>query len=131
MSYVKPSFVRSLFWDKFQEVLVNNVRQEFIICNDCSFTLTWTSFNHTNVMKKHSISCIKAKDLTPETQPRITSLFKETSQVAPQQLRFFKNNFFMVLLKYAYWIEDLSILLMAKSLEKFSRHLMLINVLVR
>ena len=32
-------------------------------------------------MKKHSISCIKAKDLTPETQPRITSLYKKTSQV--------------------------------------------------
>ena len=39
-------------------------------------------------MKKHSISCIKEKDLTPETQARITSLFKETSQVTPQQLRF-------------------------------------------
>ena len=58
-------------------------------------------------MKKHSISCIKARDLTPETQPRITSLFKETFQVTPQQLRFFKN-FFMVLLKYAYWIQDYS-----------------------
>ena len=35
-------------------------------------------------MEKHSISCIKAKDLTPETQPRITLLFKETSQVTPR-----------------------------------------------
>ena len=26
LSYVKSSFVRSLFWDKFQEILVNNVR---------------------------------------------------------------------------------------------------------
>ena len=42
-------------------------------------------------MKKHSVSCIKGKDLTPDTQPRITSLFKETSQVTPQQLRFFKK----------------------------------------
>ena len=41
-------------------------------------------------MKKHSISCIKAKDLTPETQSCIT-LFKETSQVTSQQLRFFKK----------------------------------------
>ena len=32
-------------------------------------------------MKKHWISCIKAKDFTPETQPRITLLFKEISQV--------------------------------------------------
>ena len=70
-------------------------------------------------MKKHSISCIKAKDLTPETQPRITSLFKETSQVTPQQLRFFKNKFFMVLLNYAYWIQDFSILLMEKVLKNF------------
>ena len=101
LSYVKPSFVRSLLWDKFQEILVNTVRQRFIICNNCSLTLTWTSSNPINVMKKHSISCMKAKDLTSETQPRIALLFKETSQVTPQQLYFFKNNFFMVLLKYA------------------------------
>ena len=55
-------------------------------------------------MKKHSISCIKAKDLTSESQPHITSLLKETSQVTPRQFRFFKNKLFMVLLKYAYWI---------------------------
>ena len=67
LSYVKRFFVRSLFGDKFQEILVNNVRQGLIICNDCSLTLTWTSSNRTNVMKKHSISCIKAKDFTPET----------------------------------------------------------------
>ena len=119
LSYVKPSLVRSLFWDKFQEILVNNVRQGFTIYNDCSLTLTWISSNRTNVMKKHSITCIKAKDRTPETQPRITSLFKETSQVTPQQLRFFKNKFFTVLLKYAYWIQDLSILLMEKVLKNF------------
>ena len=70
-------------------------------------------------MKKHSISCIKAKDLTPETQSCITLLFKDTSQVTSQQLRFFKNKFFMVLLKYAYWIQDLSILLIEKVLKNF------------
>ena len=119
LSCAKPSFVRSIFWDKFQEILVNNVCQGFIICNDCSLTLTWTSSNRTNIMKKHSISCIKAKDPTPETQSRITSLFKETSQVTPQQLRFCKNNFFTMLLKYAYWIQDLSMLLMEKVLKNF------------
>ena len=35
-------------------------------------------------MKEHSISRTKVKDLTPETQPHVTSLFKETSQVTPQ-----------------------------------------------
>ena len=74
------------------------------ICNDCRSILTWTSSNRTNVMKKHSISCIKTKDLTPETQPRITSSFKETSQVILQQLRLFKKEFFMVLLTCAYSI---------------------------
>ena len=96
---MKPSSTRSLFWDKFQEILVNNVRQGFVICNDCRSILTWTLSNRTNVIEKHSISCIKTKDLTPETQPRKTSLFKETSQVTSQQLHFFKNKFFMVLLK--------------------------------
>ena len=84
LSYVKPSSTRSLFWDKFQEILLNNVRQGLIICNDCRSILTWTSCDGTSIMKKHSIRCIKAKDLTPKTQPRITSLFKETSQVTSQ-----------------------------------------------
>ena len=83
--------IRNLFWDKFQEILVNNVRQGFINCNDCCPVLTWTPSNGTNIMKKNSISCIKAKDLTPETQPCITSLFKETYQVIPQQFLFFKK----------------------------------------
>ena len=62
-------------------ILVNNICQRFIISNNRRLT----SSNGTNVMKKkHSITCIKAKDLTPETQPRITSLFKETSQVTLQ-----------------------------------------------
>ena len=119
LSYVKPSSIRSLFWGKFQEILVNNVRQGFVICNDCRSMLTWTSSNRTNIMKKHSLSCIKAKDLTPETQSRITLLFKEISQVTPQPFPFFKNKFFMMLLKYAYWIQDLSILLLEKVLKNF------------
>ena len=102
LSYVKFSSTESLFWNKFQEILVHNVRQRFTICNDYRSVLTWTSSNGTNVMKKHSTSCIKAKDLTPETQPHITSLFKETYQVTPEQFRFFKNKFFMMLLKWAY-----------------------------
>ena len=97
LSYVKPSII-SVFEDKFQEILVNNVRQGFIIWNYCRSILTWTS---SDVMRKHSISCIKAKDLTPEIRPRIKSLFKETSQVTTlQQLCFFKNKFFMVLLEH-------------------------------
>ena len=131
LSHVEPSSTRSLFWDKFQEILVNNVRQGFIICNDCRSILTWTSSDGTNVTKKHSISCIKAKDLIPETQPRITSLFKKTSQVTPQQFRFFKKKFFMVLLECAYWIQDLSILLIGKVLKNFlDKYLMLANTLV-
>ena len=97
LSYAKPSSIRSLFSDKFQEIRVNNVRQGLIIYNDYRSILARISSNHTNVVKKHSINCIKAKDFTPETQLRIASLFKETTQVTPQQLRFFKNKFFMVL----------------------------------
>ena len=101
------------------EILVNNIRQGFIIYNDCRLILTWISSNRTSVIEKHSISCIKAKDFTPETQLHITSLFKETSQVTLQRVRFFKTKFFMELLKYAHWIQDLSILLIEKVLKNF------------
>ena len=88
---MKPSAAKSIYWDKFQEILINNVRQGFIICNDCHSVLTWIPSDGTNVMKKHSLGCGKAKELTPQTQPRITSLFKETSQVTPEQFRVFKK----------------------------------------
>jgi hypothetical protein len=42
-------------------------------------------------MKKHSVACAKAKELPPQTQPRITSIFKGTSQLTSKQLRLFKN----------------------------------------
>ena len=51
LSYVKPSFVRSLFWNKFQEILTNNVRHGLIICNDCTLTLTWTLSNRINLIQ--------------------------------------------------------------------------------
>jgi hypothetical protein len=91
LSFAKPPGTKSSYWDKFQEILVNNVRQRFIICNDCHSILTWTASDGTNVMKKHLIGCSKTKEPSPQTQPRITSSFKETSTVTPGQLRFYKN----------------------------------------
>jgi hypothetical protein len=91
LSFAKPPCAKSAYWDKYQEVLINNVRQRCIICNDCRSILTWIASNGTGVMKKHSTGCSKGKEPPPEIQPRITSSFKENSQVTPNQLRFFKN----------------------------------------
>jgi hypothetical protein len=71
--------------------LVNDTRQGLIICDDYQSVLTWTRSSGTNVMKKHSSGCLKAKEPTPETQPCITSLFEGTSQVTSKQLGFFKK----------------------------------------
>jgi hypothetical protein len=91
LSFVKPSGAKSSYWDKFQAILVNNVRQKFIICNDCHSVLGWIASDGTNVMKKHSVACSKTNEPSPQTQPRITSSFKETSAVAPGQFRFYKK----------------------------------------
>jgi hypothetical protein len=91
LSFAKPPCGKSSYWDKYQEVLINNVRQRYIICNDCRSVLTWIPSNGTGVMKKHSIGCPKAKELPPKAQPCITSAFKQISQVTPNQLRSFKT----------------------------------------
>jgi hypothetical protein len=91
LSFAKPPCAKSSYWDKYQEVLINNIRQRYIICNDCRSILTWIPSNGTGVMKKHSIGCRKAKELPPTIQPRITSSFKQNSQVTPNQLRSFKT----------------------------------------
>ncbi|CAF4712321.1 unnamed protein product [Rotaria sp. Silwood1] len=91
LSFVKPSCATSAHWNKYQQILVNNIRQKYIICNDCHSILTWTPSDGTNVMKKHSIACSKTKEPSPQTQPRITSSFKETSQVTHSQLHFFQQ----------------------------------------
>ncbi|CAF3256151.1 unnamed protein product [Rotaria sp. Silwood2] len=71
--------------------VANNIRQQFIICNDCSLVLTWTASDGTNVMKKHAPVCSKTKECQPQNQPRITSMFKPTATITPGQLRFLKN----------------------------------------
>ncbi len=65
--FAKPPGAKSSYWDKFQEILVNNVRQRFIICNDCHSILTWSASDGTNVMKKHLIGCSKTKEPSPQT----------------------------------------------------------------
>ncbi len=91
LSFAKPPCAKSAYWDKYQEVLINNVRQGYIICNDCRSVLAWISSNGTGVLKKHSAGCSKTKEPPLETQSRITSSFKQISQVTPNQLRFYKN----------------------------------------
>ncbi len=71
--------------------MINNVRQGYIIRDDCRSILKWISSNGTNVMKKHSNGCSKGKELRSEVQPRITSSFKQISQITPNQIRYYKN----------------------------------------
>jgi hypothetical protein len=69
LSFKKPACGKSAYWGKYQEVLINNVRQKYVICNDCRSVLAWIPSNGTGVMKKHSVGCSKTK-LPPETQPK-------------------------------------------------------------
>ncbi len=91
MSYAKPPSAKSSHWNKFQDILVNNLRQRFISCNHCHLISTWTALGETNVMKQHSNGFSKAKEPSPQIQPRIISWFKEPFLVILGQLRFHKN----------------------------------------
>ena len=62
LSFVKSSCAKSSCWDKYCEILISDIRQGFVLCNECRSLLTLTPPNGTNIMKKHSLRCSKAKE---------------------------------------------------------------------
>ncbi len=106
LSFVKPSGAKSSYWDKFQAILVNNVRQKFIICNDCHSVLGWIASDGTNVMKKKHL------------------LWHLVNFV------FIKRKFFTALFKCAYLIHVHLTSLMEVVLKNLpNKYLMLVNIL--
>ena len=45
LSFAKPPCGKNSHWDKYQDVLISNVRQRYTICNDCRSVLTWIPSN--------------------------------------------------------------------------------------
>ncbi|CAF3052981.1 unnamed protein product, partial [Rotaria sp. Silwood2] len=65
---------RSEHWNGFRRILVNDVKQNYIICGNCQILLKWRTDDGTNVMKKHMIGC-KSHSAVPSSFSQSISTF--------------------------------------------------------
>ena len=64
----------SAFWSEFSLVYVNNVVQNFVLCDKCRSIITYKSSTGTGGLKKHLASCAESSSSSSTTtQSTITS----------------------------------------------------------
>ncbi|CAF4729810.1 unnamed protein product, partial [Rotaria magnacalcarata] len=71
---VKQTDHGSSFWPRFSLVFVNDVGQNFVICDKCRTIVTYKSSTGTGGLKKHLASCDKIT-LSNTTQSTITTYY--------------------------------------------------------
>jgi hypothetical protein len=58
----------SLVWNNFNCIYVNDVKQEYVICNQCEDLLIYKPSSGTNSLSKHIHSCQKDKRTVSSNQ---------------------------------------------------------------
>jgi HSP90 family molecular chaperone len=79
----------SSFWPKFSLVLVNDIIQDFVLCDKCRSIITYKSSTGTGGLKKHLISCEKhALSSSNTTQSTITTYYSNMKpSILPEKLK--------------------------------------------
>ena len=81
----------SKVWSFFSTICVNNIKQDFVICESCKSLIVYKYTTGTGGMQKHMISCTDKPSSTDESNGRrITSYFNSTKNKqkhVPQQLK--------------------------------------------
>ena len=71
---VRQSEHVSSFWPRFSLVFVNDVSQNFVLCDKCRKLIAYKSSTGTGGLKKHLTSCEK-DSVSDTTQQRITTYY--------------------------------------------------------
>ena len=66
LKIVKPTVTpkSSAVWNNFSCIYVNDIKQEYVICNQCEDLLIYKPSSGTNSLSKHIRSCQKVKPTT-------------------------------------------------------------------
>ncbi|CAF3637374.1 unnamed protein product [Rotaria socialis] len=84
---VKQTDHGSSFWPRFSLVFVNDVGQNFVICDKCRTIVTYKSSTGTGGLKKHLASCDKIT-LSNTTQSIITTYYTASKpSIIPEKIK--------------------------------------------
>ena len=75
----------SSFWPQFNLICVNNVVQNFVMCNKYRIIIAYRSATGTGGLKRHSNSCHKAS--SRPSQPTITAYYGKRPVIVPEKLK--------------------------------------------
>ncbi len=68
----------SLVWNNFNCIYVNDVKQEYVICNQCEDLLIYKPSSGTNSLSKHIHSCQKDKRTVSSNQTNINQFYSSS-----------------------------------------------------
>ncbi|CAF1153450.1 unnamed protein product [Rotaria magnacalcarata] len=77
LKIVKPKITSksSAVWNSFNYIYVNDIKQEYVICNQCEDLLVYKPSCGTNSLSKHIRSCQKVKAVVSHDQPNINQFY--------------------------------------------------------
>ena len=75
----------SSFWPQFNLICVNNIVQNFVICNKCRAIIAYRTATGTGGLKKHSTSCQKTS--SKPSQSAITTYYGKKPAIVPEKLK--------------------------------------------
>ncbi|CAM4905523.1 unnamed protein product [Rotaria socialis] len=74
---VKPTVTprSSAVWNSFSCIYVNDIKQEYVFCNQCEDLLIYKHCSGTNSLSKHIRSCQKIKTIVPHSQTNMNQFY--------------------------------------------------------
>ncbi len=91
ISYAKPkeTNMMSKYWSQFSQIYVNNLKQDFIICDNCKSILVYKSSTGSGCMQVHYRSCQSNKEKFNSVghQQKINHYYKSNEKKVPKQIK--------------------------------------------
>jgi hypothetical protein len=88
---VKPTITpkSSAVWNSFNCIYVNDIKQEYVICNQCEDLFIYKSSSGTNSLSKHIRSCQKVNPTVSHNQSNITQFYSssKTEPAIPDRIK--------------------------------------------
>jgi hypothetical protein len=82
----------SKVWSHFNTIFVNNIKQDYVLCESCQFLIAYKHITGTGGMQKHITSCLqKSSSLDQLNEKKITSYFNSTKNKQNHVSRELKN----------------------------------------
>ncbi len=89
ISFAKPKHAKSVKWDGYLQIFINDHAQSFISCLKCRCVLVWKSNDGTNVMDKHDKAC--RQHFPSSSQALIDSFYPKNNNISKKFINLTKR----------------------------------------